>query len=167
MVANGFPILRDPNYGISQAARSALTGRRAITGSQAIPITRESILELAGPITGPLTAEQYFYQVLKLEELPMHCPTLSFGLTMPRVNTNLYRTCNLGSTFPRSLPGLAGEQLLEFPTVTTGLLSNQLIHVPGGVDQFVTFPNSPDAPMPAELLIQYCKSSVYIHGCKR
>jgi hypothetical protein len=161
IVANGYPILRDPNYGISQAARSALTGRRAITGSQVIPITRESILELGGPMTGPVTAEQYFYQALRMEELPMHCPSLSFGLTMPRVNTNLPRTCNLGSTFPRMLPGVTGEHVFDFPTVTTGLLSNQLIHVPGGVGQFVGFPNTPDAPMPAELLIQYCKSMIY------
>jgi hypothetical protein len=157
MVANQSPIIRDQNYGVSQAARSAATGRRSITGSQAIPITSESILELSSPITGTFTAEEFSYEASNLGPSSMHYSDLSLGFDSLPVDTDLYRTRISDSNLPLDFPGERSEQRLGLPTVTTGVLSNHLIHVPGGVDQFVSFPNTPDAPMPAKLLIQYCE----------
>lgn len=68
------------------------------------------------------------------------------------ISSQSYRLASTFSNFnPEDFP-------MGFPTVTSGVLSNQKIRVPGGLSQYSTLPSEEDEPMPKELLIHYCKS---------
>ncbi|CAG8980522.1 hypothetical protein HYALB_00002519 [Hymenoscyphus albidus] len=130
--------------GVTQAARSAVTNRRFITDLQAVPISLESIDELAG------FSETFGSTYFRDEILPGS--GYSFGFESQ--NGEPYRSSKgygLASTFFKC----PQEFSLGFPTVTSGVLSNRKIRVPGGISQYSTLPSIPGEPMPKELLIHY------------
>ena len=117
-----------------------------------------SITELSTTIPDYGAAEQYFHHAFLMGEMPMYYSTTQdFGTAFSQLNNHTHAERTSGSIFSWDLPRVKADQTFGSSTVTTGILSNQLIHVPGGVGQFVASSNIPDAPIPAEILIQYCK----------
>ncbi|CAG8956845.1 hypothetical protein HYFRA_00012300 [Hymenoscyphus fraxineus] len=140
--------------GVTQAARSAVTNRRFVTGLQAVPISLESIDELGG------LDERFGLTYFRDEVLP--AGGYSFGVESPHGDSSrLSKGYGLASTFFKC----SQEFPLGFPTVTSGVLSNRKIRVPGGIGQYSSLPSIPGEPMPKELLIHYCTShtSISLH----
>ncbi|KAG9232950.1 hypothetical protein BJ875DRAFT_465511 [Amylocarpus encephaloides] len=136
------------NYGIVDDGSSS---RIPIAGNKSIAISEESVLELSNHA---VASKQDWVKLIPHENEDDALVSCTSNNSLPST-TSLVRSnpTQASDSKPESPRNESPSLIFRSGTVTSGLLSNKNIQIPGGLDQYSALPSAPDAPMPCQLLI--------------